>query len=133
MSELLTIVFSGILGLLIGSFLNVVIYRVPRRLSVVSPPSACPKCGTQLKPWDNVPVFSWLLLRARCRYCGSRISGRYPLIEALTAVLFALAAALVIAQVSGPLMITISLVVAFTILAAVIAASGIAFDRAHAK
>ncbi len=80
----------GALGLVIGSFLNVVIWRVPRGESVVQPPSACPSCGHAVRPHDNVPVLSWLLLRGRCRDCGASISGRYPLVEALTGVLFAL-------------------------------------------
>jgi leader peptidase (prepilin peptidase)/N-methyltransferase len=82
-----------VLGLLIGSFLNVVIHRVPAGESVVHPGSRCPACGTQLAWRDNVPIFSWLLLRARCRSCGVRISARYPLVEAGCAVLFAAMAA----------------------------------------
>jgi leader peptidase (prepilin peptidase)/N-methyltransferase len=79
-------------GLAIGSFLNVVIYRVPVGMSVVSPPSACPACGSPVLPRDNIPVLSWLILRGRCRRCASRISARYPLIEGLTALVFALIA-----------------------------------------
>lgn len=79
-------------GLLVGSFLNVVIHRVPLRLSVVSPRSACPGCGTTLAERDNVPVVSWLVLRGRCRTCGMRISVRYPLVELVSAALFAAAA-----------------------------------------
>jgi leader peptidase (prepilin peptidase)/N-methyltransferase len=75
-------------GLLIGSFLNVVAYRVPRRESLVTPGSHCPSCDVQLKPWDNVPVLSWLLLSGRCRGCKESIAKRYPLVEAMTAVLF---------------------------------------------
>ena len=82
-----------ILGLLVGSFLNVVIHRVPRRESVVRPRSRCPGCGTELSPRDNVPVLSWLLLKGRCRSCGEPISPRYPLVELTTAVLFAATAA----------------------------------------
>lgn len=82
-----------VLGLLVGSFLNVVIHRVPRKESVVRPRSRCPGCGTQLAERDNIPVLSWLLLRARCRTCAMPIPGRYPLIELLTAVLFALVGA----------------------------------------
>ncbi|HEB74995.1 MAG TPA: prepilin peptidase [Nitrospirae bacterium] len=70
-------------GLVIGSFLNVCIYRLPRKLSVVRPASHCPSCGRALKPWDNIPVISYLLLRGRCRYCSARISPRYPLVELL--------------------------------------------------
>jgi len=80
----------AVLGLAIGSFLNVVVWRVPRGESVVSPPSACPRCGHAIRPRDNVPVLSWLLLRARCRDCGEPISWRYPFVELATAVLFVL-------------------------------------------
>jgi leader peptidase (prepilin peptidase)/N-methyltransferase len=83
---------AGVLGILIGSFLNVVIHRVPRGESVVSPPSACPGCSTRIRPRDNVPVLSWLLLRGRCRDCGTPISSRYPLVELSCGVLFAVMA-----------------------------------------
>lgn len=79
-------------GAVIGSFLNVVIWRVPRGESVVAPPSACPACHHRIRSRDNVPVLSWLLLRRRCRDCSAPISRRYPLVELLTAVLFALVA-----------------------------------------
>ena len=79
------------LGLVVGSFLNVVAHRVPLGRSVVAPPSACPACGHPIRPRDNVPVVSWLLLRGRCRDCGASISARYPLVEAITAALFAAA------------------------------------------
>src|SRR5271169_5941581 len=88
-------VVAGLAGLAIGSFLNVVIYRVPRGLSVVRPPSFCPSCATPVRPHDNVPVVSWLVLRGRCRSCRSPISARYPLVEGLTGVLFALVGAAV--------------------------------------
>ena len=78
----------GALGLAVGSFLNVVIYRVPRGLSIVRPGSACPGCSTPIAPRDNIPLLSWLLLRGRCRTCGARISPRYPLVEALNALLW---------------------------------------------
>jgi leader peptidase (prepilin peptidase)/N-methyltransferase len=87
--ELLLIVGSGVLGLLLGSFANVVIHRVPEKASIVSPPSACPACGARVRPHDNVPVVSWLLLRGRCRDCQAAIAWRYPAIELLTGVLFA--------------------------------------------
>lgn len=83
---------AGLLGLLIGSFLNVVVHRVPAGLSVVSPPSACPTCTSPIRPRDNVPVFGWLLLRGRCRDCGAPISPRYPLVELGAGVLFAVMA-----------------------------------------
>ena len=79
-----------VLGLLIGSFLNVVIWRVPRGESIVAPPSACPACGHQIRARDNIPVLSWVLLKGRCRDCAAPISARYPLVEAATALLFAL-------------------------------------------
>jgi leader peptidase (prepilin peptidase)/N-methyltransferase len=80
---------AGLLGALIGSFLNVVAYRMPRGESLVTPASHCPGCGEPVRPYDNVPVLSWLLLRGKCRGCGERISARYPLIELMTAVAFA--------------------------------------------
>ena len=85
----------AVLGALIGSFLNVVIHRLPRKKSLVRPRSSCPGCRKPIAPWDNVPVVSWLLLGGRCRRCKARISPRYPLVEALTASLFALAGAVV--------------------------------------
>ena len=81
-------VVCGVVGLAIGSFLNVVIHRVPRGESVVRPPSACPSCNTAIRPRDNVPVAGWLLLKGRCRDCAEPISPRYPLVEAATAGLF---------------------------------------------
>ena len=79
--------FAGLMGAIMGSFLNVVAYRLPRRQSLVRPASRCPSCATPVKPYDNIPVLSWLLLRGHCRSCGARISARYPLVEALTAAL----------------------------------------------
>jgi leader peptidase (prepilin peptidase)/N-methyltransferase len=81
------ITFAGVLGAIVGSFLNVVVHRLPRHESLVSPASHCPRCGTPVRPYDNIPILSWLLLRGRCRSCGEPISPRYPLVEALTAVL----------------------------------------------
>ena len=89
----LLIGYCALFGLVVGSFLNVVIYRIPRHLSIVRPRSACPRCGEPIAPRDNVPVVSWLVLRGRCRHCGESISARYPLIELATAVLFAATAA----------------------------------------
>ncbi len=79
--------FAGTLGAIIGSFLNVVAYRLPRRESLVKPGSHCPTCGTAIKAYDNVPVLGWLMLHGRCRSCGERISARYPIVEAVCAVL----------------------------------------------
>lgn len=90
--------FAGVLGATIGSFLNVVAYRLPRRESLVRPPSRCPGCGTAIKAYDNVPVLGWLLLRGRCRSCRTAISPRYPIVEATTA---ALAVAVVLTKQSA--------------------------------
>jgi leader peptidase (prepilin peptidase)/N-methyltransferase len=82
------IVLAAVGGLLVGSFLNVVAWRLPRGESLVSPRSRCPSCEAPIRPYDNVPVLSWLALRARCRHCGARISARYPLVELSTALLY---------------------------------------------
>ena len=90
------IVFAGLVGLAFGSFLNVVLYRLPKGESLNNPPSRCPACGTPIRWRDNIPVVSWLLLRGRCRDCGVAISPRYPAIEMATAVVFIAVAALVV-------------------------------------
>jgi leader peptidase (prepilin peptidase)/N-methyltransferase len=82
-----TVTLAGVLGAIFGSFLNVVAYRLPRHESLLRPASRCPSCGAPVKPYDNVPILSWLLLRGRCRSCGASISPRYPLVEALTGAL----------------------------------------------
>src|SRR6187549_938905 len=89
MSVFLLLILVSLAGLLVGSFLNVVIWRVPRGESVVSPPSHCPTCGRELRWRDNIPVLSWILLRGRCRDCGEPIGRRYPLVELATAAVFA--------------------------------------------
>ncbi len=89
----LLVAACAVLGLAVGSFLNVLVWRVPRKESVVRPRSHCPSCGTQLASRDNVPVASWVLLRGRCRACSERISARYPLLELGCAALFAATAA----------------------------------------
>jgi leader peptidase (prepilin peptidase)/N-methyltransferase len=86
-SSMETATFAGVFGALVGSFLNVVAYRLPRRESIVRPASRCCACGEPVRPYDNIPVLSWLLLRGRCRNCSAPISKRYPLVEALTALL----------------------------------------------
>ena len=83
------VVYAGLVGLIVGSYLNVVIHRLPQNLSTVVPRSRCPKCGAAIRARDNLPVVSWLMLRGRCRDCGAPISARYPLIELLTGALFA--------------------------------------------
>lgn len=77
-------------GLIIGSFLNVVIYRLPRHESIIHPASHCPSCGKAIKPYDNIPLLSYIILRGKCRSCGARISPRYPLVEFLTGFIFVL-------------------------------------------
>jgi leader peptidase (prepilin peptidase)/N-methyltransferase len=101
----LGIVAAALAGLLIGSFLNVVAWRLPRGESLSRPRSRCPQCETPIKPYDNVPVLSWLLLRGRCRHCGVRISPRYPLVEAATAALYVA----VVVLLDGTLDITLGL------------------------
>src|SRR6185436_20147999 len=88
---LLGVTAFGALGAIVGSFLNVVIYRLPLGKSVVWPASACPHCSRELSWYENIPVLSWLALRGRCRTCGGSINIRYPLVELLTAAMFALA------------------------------------------
>lgn len=83
-------IFCFLFGIVIGSFLNVCISRIPEDLSVVSPGSRCPRCGTPIRPYDNIPVLSWFLLRGKCRNCHLPISPMYPIVEFLTGVLFVL-------------------------------------------
>ena len=85
-------VYVVLFGLVVGSYLNVVIFRLPRQISTVLPRSRCPRCRAAIRPWDNLPLLSYLVLRGRCRHCGARISWRYPLVEVLTAVCFLLSA-----------------------------------------
>jgi leader peptidase (prepilin peptidase)/N-methyltransferase len=88
------ILFAALVGLIVGSFLNVVAWRLPRRESLVRPRSRCPHCATAIAPYDNVPVLSWLALRGRCRHCATGISARYPLVELATGALYALVVAI---------------------------------------
>ncbi len=81
-------VFVFLIGACVGSFLNVVVYRMPRDMSLIRPPSTCPKCNTKLAAYDNVPIFGWLWLRGKCRYCNNPISPRYPIVEFATAAIF---------------------------------------------
>jgi leader peptidase (prepilin peptidase)/N-methyltransferase len=91
------IAFLAPLGLVIGSFLNVVAYRLPRGESIVKPRSRCTTCGTEVRSRDNVPLLSWLVLRGRCHHCSAQISARYPAVELVTGIVFAL-----VAVVRGP-------------------------------
>ncbi|GLI37071.1 A24 family peptidase [Geobacter hydrogenophilus] len=80
-------IFSFLLGAAVGSFLNVCIFRLPAGESVVSPPSRCPVCGARIRPWHNIPILGWLILRGKCRDCGASISPRYPFVELLNGLL----------------------------------------------
>jgi leader peptidase (prepilin peptidase)/N-methyltransferase len=104
-------------GLIVGSYLNVLVHRLPRGISTVTPASHCPACGAAVRALDNIPVVSWLLLRGRCRDCGAPISFRYPLVEAATALLFALSV-----WRFGP---TVSAIVAALFCALLVALAGI--------
>ena len=105
-------ILIGVFGSLVGSFLNVVIYRIPLKRSIVSPPSACTDCGMRIKGYDNIPVLSWLLLRGKCRSCNTAISMRYPIVELSTGIFFGIVAW----KFHGS---ALSLLVAFLYLAAV--------------
>ena len=87
MNNLIIYIFLFLIGSAIGSFLNVVIYRIPLRKSIISPPSSCPKCGERIKPYHNIPILGWLILGGKCANCKNPISIRYPIIEALTGIL----------------------------------------------
>lgn len=90
MNSMVLYIFVFLLGSIVGSFMNVCIYRMPRKLSIVLPSSRCPSCNTPIKPWDNIPIVSYFFLGGRCRVCKSRISLIYPLVEFLNAVLYVL-------------------------------------------
>ncbi len=92
MPEIVGYLFVAVFGAMVGSFLNVVIHRVPNEQSVVFPNSTCPNCKNPIKPYDNIPVLSWLILGGRCRNCNEKISPRYPAVELLTALIFLLVA-----------------------------------------
>ncbi len=115
------VLIGAVVGGVIGSFLNVVIHRVPRGESIVSPGSRCPSCKAGIAPYDNVPVLSWLVLRGRCRHCGTGIPVRYPLVEALTALAFSL-----IVAIQGP---DLELLVLLPFAAMLIAVAGIDLDH----
>jgi leader peptidase (prepilin peptidase) / N-methyltransferase len=110
-----------VLGAVLGSFLNVVIHRLPRGESLVHPRSRCPSCETQIAGYDNIPIVSWLLLRGRCRHCGAPISPRYPAVELITALAFA-----AVVLVRG---FDDDLIVELPFVAALIALAGIDLDH----
>lgn len=111
------IVVAAVLGALVGSFLNVVVHRLPLGESLLRPRSRCPACETPIAPYDNVPLVSWLLLRGRCRHCDARVSIRYPLVELLTALTFA--AVVAIGGVDEDLVLELPFVAALIALAAI--------------
>ena len=115
--DLFAVVLAAIVGSMVGSFLNVVIIRLPEGRSIVRPGSACGGCGTPVRWYDNVPVLAWLWLKGRCRACGVRLSVQYPLVEAGTGLL-AVAAVLAFG-------VTLDALIAFAFLAALVAVSGI--------
>jgi leader peptidase (prepilin peptidase) / N-methyltransferase len=115
------VVLAGVFGAVVGSFLNVVIHRLPLGESLVHPRSRCPSCGTQIAGYDNIPIVSWLVLRGRCRHCQAPISPRYPAVELLTAVAFA---AVVLAGGLDD-----DLVLELPFVAALIALAGIDYDH----
>ena len=106
-------VVVGLLGLVVGSFLNVVVHRVPRRESIITPGSRCPACGHSLRPWENIPVISWVLLRGRCHGCGAAIAWRYPALELLGGLL----ALIVFSQVGLTLELLPALIFTWALLA----------------
>lgn len=83
-------IVAFVVGTIVGSFLNVIIYRVPRGISVIKPSSRCPSCGTPIKSYDNIPILSYLILKGKCRVCGAKISPIYPIVESLTGIVFLL-------------------------------------------
>ena len=88
MFSLINIINNFLIGICIGSFLNVVIYRLPNEMSILSPRSFCPKCKNKIKWYFNIPIISWIILKSKCNYCSCKISIKYPIIELFTGILF---------------------------------------------
>jgi len=120
MENIIYYLFVFLIGISIGSFLNVVIYRIPLGKSIISPPSSCPSCGERIKAWHNIPVLGWIMLKGKCAYCGEKISIRYPVIELLTGLL-----AVIIYTKTG---FNIFFIVNFAVFATLLALSMIDFD-----
>lgn len=119
-TELINLLIVFLFGICIGSFLNVVIYRIPRQKSIISPPSSCPACGKRIKPWYNIPIFGWLILKGKCAECGEKISVRYPLIETLSGII-----AVIVYKKTG---FNIFFITNFGVFATLLALSMIDFD-----
>jgi len=109
-----------ILGISIGSFLNVVIYRVPLQKSIITPPSSCPNCGERIKPWHNIPILGWIILKGRCASCSAKISLRYPVVELLTGII-----AIIVYKKTG---LNIFFIINFALFSTLLALSMIDFD-----
>ena len=120
-----------ICGSCIGSFLNVVVYRMPHGLSLLRPPSFCPRCSTPIRAYDNLPILGWLLLGGKARCCGAPISGRYPLVEGLTGILWAIAGALHAAPVHGVYADAAELTLWLTVISMLVAAAFIDIDHQY--
>ena len=118
--ENIELIFIFLIGICIGSFLNVVIYRVPKQKSIINPPSSCPLCSVKIKPWHNIPIISWFLLKGKCASCGAKISIRYPIIEVLTG--------LIAVTVYKKIGFNIFFIVNFGVFATLLALSMIDFD-----
>jgi leader peptidase (prepilin peptidase)/N-methyltransferase len=118
--ELISIFIVFIFGISIGSFLNVVIYRLPLQKSIISPPSSCPVCGAKIKPWHNIPILGWIILKGKCANCSAKISIRYPIIEVLTGII-----AVIVYKKTG---LNIFFAINFAIFATLLALSVIDFD-----
>ncbi len=119
-------------GASIGSFLNVCIWRLPRGESLFHPPSRCPRCDARIAAYDNVPVLGWLWLRGRCRNCAGPISARYPLVEAATGALFALAAGAIDSLDGEPLLALARLLYLWSLISLLITTALMAYDRVNA-
>jgi len=118
--ENIELIFEFLLGICIGSFLNVVIYRIPKQKSIINPPSSCPACGARIKPWHNIPIIGWFILKGKCANCGAKISIRYPIIEVLTGLI-----AVIVYNKTG---LNIFFVTNFGVFATLLALSMIDFD-----
>lgn len=115
--DILISIYVFCIGACLGSFMNVLTYRMPRGLSIITPPSSCTSCGNRIKPYDNIPIISWILLRGRCRFCGEKISVMYPMAETVTGLLFLavyIRFGLTLAGLNGAVLVFFALAAAFS-------------------